>query len=368
MPYLEPGLSELNGLRHLYLMCWDYKNPMPIDDMRYYVAHRNEEGREIDWLFDSFAAFTGKAPSGNALHNDINLGTTMSGEGDFFAVPSPNPGTRQDWGDLLDAEFNADGMFDRLDKAVDEAAEILGPPPRPRNVVVTIPYPHPNQVAFDGTHRGQQALNFGVVNQNLMQASQQRLEACKWFVDETIRRWKETGYRNLELLGFYWMYESIHYAWTVDDHWVLKELYKYIRSRGCRLFWIPFYSSWNVNMLQMGKGFYFDAAFLQPNHMFYVDIPGVEQAAREAKERGAGIELEYYMHLDEHIQVGGERLERFRNYLDGGVKYGYMTESACAYFMGFNDLHKIAHQEEDAERQIYHDVCKFVRGVYTPEG
>ncbi len=367
MPYFPPNLPEYNHLRHLYLLGWHPEKPITEEDLSCYVAHLTPKGELDDWFFDSFLVFMTKAPSGNALYNDINIGTTRSGEGDFFAVPSPNPGNAVDWEAALDSQFGPDGVYARLDRTIARLTARLGKPNHRRNVVITIPYPHAHQVAFGPIREKGPRLNFSVVGQNLTQATHHRLEACRWFVDESIRRWKKAAFKNLNLLGFYWVYESLHYAWNVDDHWVLKELHKHIRSRNSRLFWIPFYSSFNVNLLREGKGFYFDAAFLQPNHMFYANIPDVAKAAGEACERGAGIELEYWLLKDPNHVTGREKHQRFYNYLNGGVTHKYMTESACAYFVGFNDVHRMARHRSKIERQLYHDLYHFVKGDYTPK-
>lgn len=366
MPYFPPNQPDFNFLRHLQLMGLDSEGPITEKELAYYVAHFTESCEPEDWFYDSFLPFAFRIPSGNALYNDINLGTTRSGDGDFFAVPSPNPGQRADWESLLDGLFAPDGFLQTLERTVTGLIPRLGAPAHKRNVVVTIPYPHPSQISWGRLKSKGPRVNFGVVMQNLMQATEQRLAACKWFVNETIARWKKAGFQELHLLGFYWVYESLHYSWDVDDHWLLKELYSFIRSKNRRLFWIPFYSSYNVHLLSDCRNFYFDAAFLQPNHIFYPSITGVDQAAEEARARGAGIEIEYYLDMDPAFGVGKEKYERFYNYLNGGCAHGYMTESACAYFNGFNDLHKMATHKDRRERAVYHSLFHFTQGTYEP--
>lgn len=365
MPYLPPNLPDLNHLRHMLLLGWRGEDDITRADFDYSVAHYNEKGEPDDWFYDSFLVLGCNAPSGNYLLNDINLGTSMSGEGDFYAVPASNPGTKRDWGETIEGMFAPGGFVPGLNQSIVEHKARLGDPPHKRNFVMMIPYPHPNQTFFHREHFKQPWENFSVVGQNLMQATQQRLNACKWFVDETIARWEKEKPSDLSLLGFYWLYESLHYSWDVDDHWLLKELYKHIRARGYRFFWIPFYSSFNVHLLSDYRGFYFDGAFLQPNYMFYQNITGVGKAAEEARARNAGIEMEYYLALQEDTRVGREKHKRLRDYLNGGIDHGYMTESACAYFMGFRDLARMATHENPIEREFYHDLYHFARGDYA---
>lgn len=365
MTYFAPNQPEYNYLKHMLLVGWDGRDQMDESAFEHSVAHHNAAGQPDGWFFDSFLIFSTNAPSGNALHKDINLGTSMSGEGDFFAVPSSNPANKADWRAYLDAIFRSDNFIPVLDRTVARMRAHLGAPPHKRNVVVSIPYPHQNQTFFHREHFQKPWQNFSVAGQNLARATRQRLDACKWFVDEIIAAWEKSKPGELHLLGFYWPFESIHYAWDVDDHWLLKELYRYIRERGYSFFWVPFYSSFNVHLLSNARGFYFDCGFLQPNYMFYQNIKGVGKAANEAKSRGAGVELEYYLSLDENTRVGREKHQRFREYLKGGIEHGYMTESACAYFIGCRDLAEMCRHENPVEREIYNDLFRFVQGRYV---
>lgn len=365
MAYFPQNLPEFNYLRHMQLVYVGPQMTLDPSDIAHHIAHFDAQGNPDDWFFDSFLVIPPLAPSHNAFHADVNLGTTRCGAGDFYAVPSPNPATAQDWMQGLEAQLAPEGCLAVMDRTIGELASRIGKAPAHKhNVVLTIPYPHPNQSIFGRTAPNHARLNFSVLGQDLIKASLQRLEACKWFVDEAMARFKKGKFKNLNLLGFYWVYESIHYSWEIDDHWLLKELHGYIRQKRSRFFWIPFYSSFNVHMLQNYQKLYFDCAFLQPNHMFYYPIKDVEQAAREAEERGAGIEMEYYLNMDPTFSVGEEKYQRFRNYLNGGIKYGYMTRSACAYYLGGYELHKMAASDDPRERDFYDDIYHFVKGDY----
>ena len=364
MPYFPPNLPEYNYMRHMCLPVTDPYSRFSEKDIAAYAVHFNQKGKPDDWMYDSFLLFGSHAPSGNFLYADINIGTTRSGEGDFYAIPDPNPGKVSDWLGYLDAEFGPEGILTRLDKTISEYSPKLGKPEHLRNIVLMIPYPIHTQSHFGRIEGKKSSLNFGLQNQNLQSACEQRLEACLWFMDEANKRWKKAGYKNLNLLGFYWMYESFRYSWDVDDHWVIKELYKETRRRKTKLFWIPFYSSFNVNILSVYKDFYFDCAFLQPNHMFYKDIKDVKKGALEAKSRYAGFEMEYYIPAPETAAQTKERHRRFRNYLDGGVKYGYMTDAACAYYTGMKDVSKMCWGKDPVENGFYHDLYHFIKGDY----
>lgn len=263
---------------------------------------------------------------------------------------------------IIDRYFEQDIFAHALDEAIEDAQHVLGKREHKVNLVITIPYPGPLQTKF-GKIDGQN-LNFSVMGQNRDQATRQRLTACIWFMDEIIKRFKLENYKNLNLLGFYWTFETVYKSWDVDDHWLLKELHKEMQNRGKKFFWIPFWSSYNVHLLDDYQNYYFDCAFLQPNYMFYKSITDVKDAAHAAKRRNAGVEMEFYATLDEPIGITDERLQRFDRYLSGGVEYGYMKESACAWFDGGKAIYKLYDHENPVERQYYDKIYRFIKGTY----
>ncbi len=366
MSYLEPHQPRYNFLQHLVLVGGGPDHT--VDTYLDYAAHRDVSGTPDGWMFDGFLFFDSKSPQGNDLGFDINIGTTMSGEGDFYAVPSPNPSHQGDWAAMIDQYFGEGGTLDRLNQAVKKAADVLGEPPHPRSVVLIIPYPSPMQSRFGRISPSTPSLNFSVQGQNLSQATEARLGACRWYVDQVEKRWADNRdrYPFLHLLGYYWLFESLYRSWDIDDHWLLKELRPLLRERQRNLVWIPFWSTYTVHQLDDYSSYYFDLAFLQFNYLFYQKLHGVSDMALAAKQRGAGIEMEYFRDLEEPIAVAGEKHRRFYEYLDGGARFGYMTESAMAWFQGGKAFSEARRDRDPRERKIYDDVYDFIRGVYKP--
>jgi len=335
------------------------------EDFSCYVTHLNPDGNPDDWMFDTFTFWHFKSPRGGFLYSDINIGTTMCGEGNFYAVPAPNPGNREDWLAIMEWYFEPNIFAHALDTAIAEAESKLGKRKHKVNLVITIPYPGPLQTQFGEV--GGQKLNFSTKGQNLDQATRQRLAACVWFVDEIINRFNRQKYSNLNLLGFYWTFETVYRSWDIDDHWLLKELHKELQKRNMKFFWIPFWSSYNVHLLDDYQNYYFDCAFLQPNYMFYRNITDVDKAAHAARQRGAGIEMELYASLDEPIDVKDERLKRFDRYLEGGIEFGYMTESACAWFDGGRAIYSLYKHHDPVEREYYDKIYRFINRTFYPK-
>ncbi len=364
MTYFAPNQTKYNYLRHLQLVGVAQGKLPTVQEFSYQVAHCSPRGKADGWFFDSFLVYTSTTLGSTTYFPDINLGTTACGRGDFFAVPVPNPAGADDWRHSLQLSLSRDGFAGRIEETIEALVPTLGAPPHKRNLVLTIPYPHPTNTHFGQLTPDGPNLNFRALMQNTAQASEQRLEACKWYVNEAIRIFKKARFRHVNLLGFYWPFETMHYSWDTDDHWVVKELYKHTQACNKALFWIPFYSTRNINTMSDSRELYFDCSFLQPNHMFYDHLDSVGPAAEAARKRGGGIELEYYVTIHPTVDIGEKKFERGRNYLNGGVEYGYMTESACAYFIGFNDLALMARHKDPREREMYDDFYHFTVGDY----
>ena len=74
MAYLKQGLSELNHLRHLVLLCGNSRRMWTEAQLKYCAAHLGPGGRADDWLFDSFLFMNPKSGSGRDYVAEVNLG------------------------------------------------------------------------------------------------------------------------------------------------------------------------------------------------------------------------------------------------------------------------------------------------------
>lgn len=348
--YLKKGLPELGYLENTIFM-GGYDGT---EGFLPYAAALDESGKPSEWLFDSFMVCT-EPSSGNSPYADVNLGTTMAGEGDFFAIPFSNPANKNDWKEMIDTMLK---YCEELSFTVSSLEEELGKAPHKRNVIILHPYPGILQSMFGIID--EKKINFSTLNQTLDSATRDRLTACKWFVDTFLELWDKYNLENLNLLGFYWPFESVYRSWKVDDHWLLKELKKHINSKKLKTFWIPFWCTYNTHLLDNYQDYYFDVAFYQPNYMFYENLTGVDECALAAKERNAGFEMEYFVNEEAQMRTNHVRHERFRKYLNSGVECGYMY-GACAWFLG-GGIKKLRSIEE--EKPIYKDIVDFIHERY----
>ncbi|MFA5858600.1 MAG: DUF4855 domain-containing protein [Elusimicrobiota bacterium] len=362
MKYFEPCKKEYNFMRHLALL---YQGNTGIDwtpgEFKIHLVRMDSADTEVSWLYDSLLFFPLNSGRKRTLLADVNAGTTRCGEGNFHAVPVPNPMEKSDWEDIIGFYFDKGRNLDNLNHTagVLKNKKLPGAIREKVNVILTIPYPSIKQERFGDN------LDFTTVKQNLERATAQRIEAVRWFVNECVTRWNDKKYVNINLLGFYWPFETVFRSWDIDDHVLLKTVKPVINSSGHKLFWIPYFCSYNEHVLDDYENYYFDCAFYQPNFLFYKRYTGIEHAAMAAKKRHAGIEIEYA--LSDHESVGRAELRRmrFREYLNCGVKYGYMTESIIAWYLSRDGFIRTRAAVAAEDRAVYDDICDFVQGKYV---
>jgi len=166
-------------------------------DLAHYVS-RTANGN-TEWLFDSFLFLIQASDRGIRTEN----GETQ----------------KPDWEYQLNRWFT----WGRDLRALDAAIAAAGTPPTKRKIMLSIPYIHPS------------VTNFGDVNgdgrsENLA-TTEGRRAVVQWYLNEAQRRFREAGFRHLELWGFYWMAEGI----SPSDEAIVRMAAQEVHMDGYRL-------------------------------------------------------------------------------------------------------------------------------------
>ncbi|MCL4538760.1 MAG: DUF4855 domain-containing protein [Bacteroidetes bacterium] len=340
--YCPPGSPEVGGTRNMVLIANGYYKKDPaieknsVDQLLPYVGYMTPSGKITDFMFDSFlfSAFGG-APSGGQYGADIKKPTVES-----------------DWVYYINNTFIPDYNLSALDIATGKVKKILGKPSYKSKVEIAIPYPTPSATQFG---------NIDGAPANLSYLSD-RERVVRWYVDKVLKKWKAAHFRNLKLVGFYWISEKAAYSIDDSETAMLRYVGHYVRSVGKVLDWIPFI---NAEGFTEWHSLGFDGAEMQPNYSFH-NFPPQElgEAADACKKLGMGIEIE--IHWDA-LKVDSLR-EKYYQYLNWGIKKGYMTGAAHSYYQnaGPGTFYQCCYSKNPKFREIYDKTYDFIKGTYTP--
>lgn len=150
-----------------------------------------------------------------------------------------------------------------------------------------------------------------------------RIEACKWYIDLLDQQWKLQNYDQLDFEGFYWVAET--QSTTAE---ILPEIAMYIKSKGYKFYWIPYmYAEGAAKWREAG----FDVAYQQPNYFFDLDKPKslFTEAIFNSKNYNMGLEMEF----DERITEEAF-LKRFYDYIEAFNGANAWTNTPIAYYEG----------------------------------
>lgn len=300
-----------------------------------FIAHLDASGKPHDTFFDSFLFLAGKS------HRTREFG----GE-----VEQHRAALWADWQWYIDRIFNPGHQIDALDQAVGELGETLGDPGYTVNVYIMIPYPSYKVTDFghpDGSMGGFSLLPW-----------ENRQKVVEWYVDEVLARWQALSPAHLRLAGFYWLQEHVNPS-VPDEELFVRTAVRYVQDKGYLMSWIP----WSGAMYATHwKSYGFDWAIIQPNRILRDKPDDIEVAVGRATRSRMGIEVEF----DGRIKQIENEL-KFYEYLDGGVKYGYMTEAMIGYYMDLSILSSLYHDGDGRWRHLYDDLYAFAKGTY-PSG
>lgn len=191
------------------------------------------------------------------------------------------------------------------------------------------------------------------------------------YIDDAVSRYQQWSGPNLdaniELAGFYLVKESID-GGASEWHDFLAWAQSDLESRGLALFCSPYWkgSSKTDPTPAIAEEYhsYFDTIWFQPvardsggvsSGNIDCDTDRLEAAAQYVRDNGLGINIERTGDLQENYAGYGRVLD----YLDYGLKYGYVSTTKC-YFDG-RRFWSSAHSQDSAQREQYDELYEFSR-------
>lgn len=370
-----------------------HRTPLAWDKERWgkHVSYVDSEGAE-HWLFDCFLLIEGQQSGvyGTPGHTYVltesatpSAPKTLWQQAlDFWFNGGTFPWQESFWGNGVDtfgrwytgrmvspSPTFPTGQLDALEACIRETAARIGAPPAKRYVVLSLPEPiyfenyitsvTASPVAGNTTYWGAlggQALDFSKV--------EDRISACRWFIDEARAAFARKQYEHLELLGFYILPEVLDTQWRAEykkyDETV-PAVAAYLHACNEGLYWIPYnlaagYKNW--------RGFGIDCAFMQPN--YYWDETGakpLDVTFREINHYAMGLELEFEYSMVEAVNGAASAAKyraRFDEYLRWARESGVYGSRPIALYSGTDAMHQLANSTLAGDRETYHKLCRFI--------
>ncbi len=211
--------------------------------------------------------------------------------------PASGPADYQDWIELLDRWFGAGGVLENLNVA----SRLAGGD----KVDVWLGLPEP---IVGGT------FVFSSTGPVVVSSEEDKVRAINWFVERLFQRWLSAKFDRLNLIGFYWVDESLS-----NTKAILSPSMRFAKRRfsdlgfkgGLKYLWIPF---WKSPDRDRWKDLGFDLAVFQPNYYVKNDVPfrRLNDAVDQAVIRDAGFEIE----VDAKVFSDEWRARKAMSYID----------------------------------------------------
>jgi len=289
-----------------------------VNDFVHLIAHVDTAGRPAGWLCTGTIFLEIFAPSGKVF------ATWIGGQ----------PAGGNDWSAYLDTLFDTGGVLRRLDSTVALVSVRAGAPRERFSVAIMIPYPDSSVSRLDAPWGSYELAGIDG-----------RLKAVDSYINEVLHRFRTGSYAHLNLVGFYWLRESIADA----DVLLTNDVAKRIHKLGLRFLWIPYYNApgtvlWNF----IG----FDQAWLQPNYFFHPHVPALrmDSAVARARSLELGLEIEF----DVRLFTGGEEFSgRLDPYLHALGQAPDLRRKSVVIFDGAGALLQLSSSKDSVYRALY---------------
>ncbi len=307
-----------------------------------YVMYTDRSGKG-HWLFDGFLLLEFMDSNGPGGDKTFITGYKQNN----VALPSA---TKEDWQALINYYYEVDGGINAIEQAVAAAAEEMGEAPATkRKIVIGIPEPITNAV-FDNPATSTKYWGSLAGREMDFSSTADRLAACKWYIDELVKKFNAGKYKYVDLVGFYWVAEKATH--TRD---LMARIGEYLDGKDYTFNWIPYFTA---DGFSEWKSFGFSCAYLQPNYFFNVNIPitRLDEACSQALKFGMGMEIEF----DGNALEKNGRGYKLTDYMNKFKEYGVWKSLPIAYYQGSWALKWLKGSASEADKNLYHDFCEFV--------
>lgn len=289
-----------------------------IEEIRPYVVHTSQSNKK-DWFFDGFLFL--EFQDGNGY----NYNPGYSGN---------KQARKQEWEWLANRLFEKGKAIKALNTCIAEAKSELGEPSFRHKVVIGLPEPFLDQT------------DWGELNGVKLDFSKRedRISACKWYIDLLYKKFEESNLGHLELEGFYWVSEQMS-----TNKFITVGIGDYIRSKGQKFYWIPYYMS---NGYSQWKDYGFDIAYLQPNYFFDKKISAerVRNACELAFTHNMGMEMEF------DARALADNKENYRGrlitYINTFKEKNVFKNSSIAYYEGGRSIYLFSQSSNPKDKEM----------------
>ena len=328
------------------------------------VIYTDENGQE-HWFFDNMIVM-------ELWDDDYKVTYSIANDGRFSS-------RKEHWQKQIDYWFDKQHGFAALEACIADAAKRIGNPPAKRGIIFSLPDPvyfeHYTN-AMKGTNRN--TVYWGDIDGRQLDfaKAEDRIEAYKWLVDAVREKFAEAKYKHIELLGFYILSEELSvpgsFRYEYKEHDItIKAVAEYCHSVGEGLFWVPYAMAPGI---ERSKDFGFDLVVMQPNYYWTDSKWSWDQIEATIKKHGLGMELEFEGTHGEPLKssilsklangtenpYAARNKARFQEYLDNAKSRGIYGKCPLVLYTGTNALYELAVSKDEADRQMYHLLGKFI--------
>ena len=193
--------------------------------------------------------------------------------------------------------------------------------------------------------------------------NEDRIAACKWYIDRVRERFARGNYEHVELAGFYWLREIVtrpvdtqySYHLTRSDI-MLPHIADYLHKLDYTFSWIPYYGSRGYDVWQQ---FGFDQVYLQPNY-YWKPQNDMDEVCRQIDSLGIGMEIEFEPTLLDAREGSGTFRARLRDYIDYAKRRNIYGKRPFAYYHGTNGFYDLHASDDEADRELFDELCQFI--------